>query len=149
MRLEATTSSPSVVIQRFRYEMARPPPRLTAWTIPSSSICTYCPDKAIGSFPLTRSDACGDLLGMARIVGLRGTAPHRAPPLRSRADRESGDAEALRDRGGVDSAADPELAQDVRDVDARGLLRHEQCLADLSVRLAGGDKGQDFGLPWR
>ena len=58
-----------VVIQRFRYEMARPPPRLTAWTIPSSPICRYCPDRAIGSFPLTRIDACGDLLGMAPSSG--------------------------------------------------------------------------------
>ena len=33
-------------------------------------------------------------------------------------------------------------------MDARRLLGHEQCLADLSVRLAGGDEGQDFGLPW-
>ena len=86
MRLAATTSSPtvrgpgvgstasfwataSVVIQRFRYEMARPASRLTAWTIPSppaqsagrvwasirlGPICTYCPDKAAGSFPVTR-----------------------------------------------------------------------------------------------
>ena len=32
-------------------------------------------------------------------------------------------------------------------MDARGLLGHEQCLADLSVRLAGRDEGEDFGLP--
>jgi hypothetical protein len=52
----------------------------------------------------------------------------------------------LRDGGGVDSAADPEFAKDVRDMDARGLLGNEECLADLSVCLAGGNAGQDFGL---
>jgi deazaflavin-dependent oxidoreductase (nitroreductase family) len=58
----------------------------------------------------------------------------------------SADTDALGNRGGFDAAADAELAQDVRDVDARRLLRHEQLGTDLAVGSPGGDEGEDLGL---
>ena len=83
----------------------------------------------------------GDL--HAATLDLSARVPHRAPPLRS----TSGHADPLRDGGGVDPAADAELAQDVGDVDAGGLLRDEELGPDLPIRLAHGDEGEDFSLP--
>ena len=44
--------------------------------------------------------------------------------------------EAVRDRRRLGAAAHVELGEDPRDVDARGLLGHEELLADLAVRAA-------------
>ncbi len=48
--------------------------------------------------------------------------------------------------GGLDPAPDVELAQDPRDVDARGLGAHVQLGADLAVGAADGDEAQDLAL---
>jgi hypothetical protein len=52
---------------------------------------------------------------------------------------------AVRDGRGLGPAADVELGQDPRHVDARGLLGHVQRGADLAaVRRAGGEQRRDL-----
>src|SRR5690349_17997128 len=53
----------------------------------------------------------------------------------------------LRKRGSLEPAAHTELSEDVRDVDARGLLRDVEILADLTVGPAGCHEAQDLRLP--
>ena len=65
---------------------------------------------------------------------------------RQAGERGSGDPGALGDGGGLDPAADTQLAQDVRDVDAGRLLGDVELGADLAVGAAGGHQGQHLGL---
>ena len=51
------------------------------------------------------------------------------------------------ERRRLDPTTDVELAQDARDVDARGLGAHEQLGADLAVGVAGGDEAEYVALP--
>src|ERR671922_2212094 len=68
---------------------------------------------------------------------------------RGRPPASAGQPEPDGDRGGFDPPADPELAQDVRDVDARGALADEQLVGDLAVRPATGEQSQDLQLAGR
>ena len=72
----------------------------------------------------------------------RAPAPHRVPHLRS----ASGHSDPLGDGGGLDAAADPQLAKNVGDVDARRLVRDVQLGADLPVGAAGGHEGEDLSF---
>src|SRR5215475_15248700 len=71
----------------------------------------------------------------------RSRSDSRAPSERS---RESG---PLREGGCVDPCGYSQLAEDVRDMDACGLFRYEQPLADLPVGQPGGDEAQHLVLP--
>ena len=53
------------------------------------------------------------------------------------------------DPGRFGAAADVELGEDARDVDARGLLGHEELRADLAVRGARGDQLEHLALARR
>ena len=57
--------------------------------------------------------------------------------------------EANGDRGGLGARGHAELAQDVRHVDARGVLADEQLVGDLAVGPAQGDQGQHLALALR
>jgi hypothetical protein len=57
--------------------------------------------------------------------------------------------EAVRDCGRLAPVRGPELAQDVRDVDAGGLDADHEGRGDLAVGIAMGDESQDFGLARR
>jgi hypothetical protein len=52
----------------------------------------------------------------------------------------------VHDRGGLEPVRRPELAQDVRDVDADGLDADDERGGDLPVGIAAGDKVQDLRL---
>src|SRR5205085_12355364 len=52
----------------------------------------------------------------------------------------------VRDRRRLRAAVDPELREDPGDVDARGLLGHEQCVPDLAVGGAFGNERQYLTL---
>src|SRR5690242_3957128 len=54
--------------------------------------------------------------------------------------------EAVGDRGCLEPVRRPELAQDVRDVDAGGLDADDERRGDLAVRVATGDQVQDLRL---
>jgi hypothetical protein len=54
--------------------------------------------------------------------------------------------EAVDDRGCLEPVRRPELAQDVRDVDADGLDADHERRGDLAVRIAAGDEVQDLAL---
>src|SRR6185503_3615139 len=57
-----------------------------------------------------------------------------------------GEAETDRHGRSLHPTGHAELGEDVADVDAHGLLADEQALADLAVRPAFGDQGQDLAL---
>ena len=68
-----------------------------------------------------------------------------APSGRSRFGLSDPDPVAVGDGGGLGAAADVELGEDPRDVDAGRLLGHEQALADLAVGRARCDQRQAPG----
>src|SRR3954464_15253253 len=59
------------------------------------------------------------------------------------------EAEAVGDGRRLRAAADVELGEDARDVDARGLLGHVELRADLAVRGAAGDQREHLALARR
>src|SRR3954469_3863238 len=59
------------------------------------------------------------------------------------------EAQPVRDGGRLRAAAHVELREDPRDVDARGLLGHEELRADLAVRRAAGDEREHLTLARR
>src|SRR5689334_3576626 len=60
--------------------------------------------------------------------------------------RRSLEADAVREGSRLASAAHTQLADDVRDVDARGLGADEQLVGDLGVGAPGGHKPEDLEL---
>src|SRR5204862_3214853 len=94
-----------------------------------------------------------------RAVGRPGFAGHRRdgeiasqatlPPGRRSCRDGLGQPEPDRDRGGLDPTRHAELGEDVADVDTDRLLADEQSLADLAIRAALRDQGEDLALPWR
>ena len=103
-----------------------------------------------------RRMSSGDLVGggerepAGRSPGRRdGTGSRRTlnlPPGRRSCRGGLGHAQPDRDGSRLDPARDPELGEDVADVDADGLLADEQALADLAVRPALGDQGEHLAL---
>src|SRR5436190_1612432 len=63
--------------------------------------------------------------------------------------RVNAQAEAMRDGRGLDPRVHPELSQDVRNVDARGLPADEQAIRDLLVCPAAGHQPEHLFFAWR
>src|SRR5215217_4663418 len=59
----------------------------------------------------------------------------------------AGEAEPVRDGGGLTAVGYAELGEDVGDVDAGGLVADEQRLGDLAVGAAVGDQHKHLALP--
>src|SRR5437764_386148 len=139
-----------------------PAPAISAWAtvdalaaataLLMSLIACPCPSGPTWrtSSPISRSS------GSARARFAAGSGPMMPSPsqatrTRPEANRSTGgsavcEPEAVRDGGGLRAAADVELGEDPRDVDARRLLGHVELGADLAVGGATGDEGEDLAL---
>src|SRR3954447_4625519 len=151
---------PSVVtVSRWpQSSSVRPPPVPRAPTTTlgrpgvASSVCASrpaSPAHAVTNAAASRSPAPpGTSEGLTESIAtsawISSTSP-RARTARSLVGRLLREPEPVRDRRRLRAAADVELGEDPGDVDARGLLGHEELRADLAVRRAAGHEREPLG----